>query len=153
MARYVVFRHFAGSIDPNGASELEKDVNAVYALASDLEPDRTRLAAAADTAAGAASALEEKVKSAAYDRSRTDSLLRDITSDGDAIAFQGERSAEQATMAIDSLYIAETKQSTQNPEIRSAIDGMYKLLENPSAYNAPAFAAQMRKVRAALGSS
>jgi hypothetical protein len=153
MARYVVFRHFAGSIDSNGASELEKDVNVVYALASDLQPDRTRLAAAADTAAGAASALEEKVKSAAYDRSRTDSLLRDIASDGDAIAFQGERSAEQATMAIDSLYIAETKQSTQNPEIRSAIDGMYKLLENPSAYNAPAFAAQMRKVRAALGSS
>jgi Cytochrome c554 and c-prime len=153
MARYTVFQHFARSIDPSGATELEKDVSQVYALASDLQPDRTHLAAAADAAASAAATLEGRVKNAPYDRARTDSLMRDIASDGDAIAFQGERSAEQATMALDSLYLAETGQSVQNPAIRAAIDGMYKLLDNPSAYNAPAFAAQMKKVRAALGQS
>lgn len=153
MARYTVFRHFARSIDPTGATELENAVNQVYSLASSLQPDRSALATAADAAASAASALEAPVRNAAYDRARTDALMRDIASDGDAIAFQGERSAEQATMALDSLYLAETGQSTENPAVRSAIDGMYKLLDNPSAYNAPAFAAQMKKVRAALGQS
>ena len=152
MARYVVFRHFAQTIDPGGASDLEKDVNEVYSLASDLQPDRLRLASAADNAARAASTLEGEVKNAAYDSARTSALLRAIASDADGISFSGERSAEQATMALDSLYIAETKQSAPDPAVRSAIDGLYKLLENPSAYDAPAFAAQMRKVRAALGS-
>lgn len=153
MARSVVFRHFAQTIDPSAAAELEKALGEVYALASDLQPDRARLAASADTAARAASALEGEAKNAAYDSARTSALMRAIASDPDTISFSGERSAEQATMALDSLYIAETKQSAPEPGVRTAIDGLYKLLENPSAYNAPAFAAQMRKVRAALGSS
>jgi hypothetical protein len=153
IARFVVFRHFARAIDPSGAAALEKDVNEVYSLASDLQPDRARLASAADTAARAASALEGEVKNAAYDSARTSTLMHAIASDADAISFAGERSAEQATMALDSLYTAETKQSAPDPAVRSAIDDLYKLLENPSAYNAPAFAAQMRRVRAALGQS
>lgn len=152
-SRYVVFRHFAQSVDAAGAAGLEKDMNEVYALASDLQPDRARLAAAADTAARSASALEGEVENATYDAPRTSALLRAIASDADAISFAGERSAEQATMALDSLYIAKTKQSAPESAVRSAIDGLYKLLENPSAYNAAAFAAQMRRVRAALGTS
>ena len=153
MARYVVFRHFAKSVDPSAAAELDRDLSEVYALASDLQPDRARLASAADTAARAASMLEGEVRSAAYDAARTSALMSAIAGDADAISFSGERSAEQATMALDSLYIAQTKQSAPQPAVRSAIDGLYKMLENPSAYNAPAFAAQMHRVRDALGSS
>jgi len=151
MARYVVFRHFARSVDPACAVQLEKNVNEVYALASDLQADRARLAAAADAAARTAFVLEAEVRNATYNSAKTSALMRAIASDTDGIPFSGERSAEQATMALDSLYIAETKLSAPNASVRSSIDGLYKLVENPSAYNAPAFAAQMRKVRAALG--
>jgi hypothetical protein len=150
VARYVVFRHFARSIDPEGAARLEKNMAEVYALASELQPSRTKLAAEAHATAETARALTTKVESADYDRARTAALMRDISADADAISLDGERSAEQATMALDSLYIASTQQAQPNPAVRSAIDGLYKLLDNPSAYNAPLFAAQMRKVRAAL---
>ena len=150
IARYVVFRHFARSIDPAGAEQLEKKMATVYAMASELQPDRPKLAAEAHSTAETARALTAKVETATYDSSRTTTLMREISADADAISLEGERSAEQATMALDSLYIANTQQTQPNPGVRSAIDGMYKLLENPSAYNAPVFAAQMKRVRAAL---
>jgi len=150
IARYIVFRHFARAVDPAGAAQLEKNMAAVYALASELQPDRAKLAAEAQSAAQTARELTAKVENAAYDRARTASLMRDISADADAISLDGERSAEQATMALDSLYIASTQQAQPNPAVRSAIDSMYKLLDNPSAYNAPVFAAQMKKVHAAL---
>jgi hypothetical protein len=150
IARYVVFRHFARAIDPQGAAELENKMAAVYTLASELQPDRPRLAAEAKSTAAIAGELTAKVEGATYDRARTASLMRDIAADADAISLDGERSAEQAAMALDSLYIASTQQAQPNPSVRAAIDGMYRLLDNPSAYNAPVFAAQMKKVRAAL---
>lgn len=153
MARYVVFQQFAQRIDPAKAGELRKDVDEVYALASDLQPDRARLASAADTAAQAAESMEGEVKSASYDHAQTEALMREIAGDADAISFQGERSAEQAVMALDSLYLADSLRSGGNPTVKTAIDGLYQLLNNPSAYNAPEFAAQMKKVRAALGES
>jgi hypothetical protein len=149
-ARYVVFRHFARSIDPAGTEQLEKNMAQVYALVSELQPDRSKLAAEARSTAETAQSLTAKVENATYDRARTASLMRDISADADAISLQGERSAEQALMALDSLYIASIQQAQPNPAVRSAIDGMYKLLDNPSAYSAPVFAAQMKKVRAAL---
>ena len=150
VARYVVFRHFARVVDPEAASQLEKKMTTVYAMASELQPDRPKLAEEAHSTAETARAITAKIETATYDRTRTAALMRDISADADAISLEGERSAEQATMALDSLYIASTQQAQANPAVRSAIDGMYKLLDNPSAYNAPVFAAQMRKVRAAL---
>jgi hypothetical protein len=53
-------------------------------------------------------------------------------------------------MAIDSLYISYAKQGGQAPAVRSAIDGLFNLLKNPSAYSAPSFRSQMERVNAAL---
>jgi hypothetical protein len=53
-------------------------------------------------------------------------------------------------MTLDSLYIASAKDGEVNAETRSAIDGLLKLVNNGSAYNAPVFAEQMKKVRASL---
>ncbi len=53
-------------------------------------------------------------------------------------------------MTIDSLYIAQAKAGSPNPETRAAIDGLFKLVNNPSAYNAPQFAAQLKKVHSTL---
>ena len=44
-----------------------------------------------------------------FDQPQTLRLLKSISGDGDGIAEQGERAAEQATMALDSLFIAYTK--------------------------------------------
>ena len=118
--------------------------------ASELNPNRSTLVQNANIAAADAKTLESEVNDAVYTHQRTMDLLDSISGDGQAISLEGERSAEQAAMALDSLYIADTKNGHQNPAVRSSINAMYRMLANPSAYNAPMFAAQMARVHAAL---
>jgi hypothetical protein len=115
-----------------------------------MSPDRGAVEVAANRAAELAGRMVAGMRDATYDSARTESLLRSITADGDAIAYDGERTAEQATMTIDSLYIAEAKAGMPSPATRQAIDGLFQLVNNPSAYNGPQFAAQMKKVNSTL---
>jgi len=115
-----------------------------------MSADRAAVETAANRAAELAGQMVAGVRDAAYDNARTDRLLRSVTGDADAIAFAGERTAEQATMTVDSLYIAQAKAGSPNPATRQAIDGLFQLVNNPSAYNGPQFAAQMKKVRSTL---
>ncbi len=150
LARYVVFRHFAEEIDPAANRELATATENVARLITTMSPDRSAVEAAAKRAAGLADKLVGEVQAAQYDRARTSRLLLSIASDADAIAMQGERSAEQATMSVDSLYIATAKDGGTRPETRSAIDRLFQQVKNPSAYNGPMFAAQMKQVAATL---
>lgn len=150
MSRYIVFQHFLEVIDPSGSAKLENEMATVYAEASQLDPDKQMLVKNADIAANDAKTLESEVNDAVYDHTRTIKLMKSISGDGQAISLQGERSAEQAAMALNSLYIADSQHNAKNAAVQSSINAMYKMLSNPSAYNAPAFAAQMARVRAAL---
>ena len=152
LSRYVLFKRFAEEVDPKLNADLSAEASKVSVLVSSMSPDRAAVEASANRAAELAGRMVADVRDATYDRARTDRLLLAITGDADAIAADGERTAEQATMTIDSLYIAEAKAGSTSPATRAAIDGLFKLVNNPSAYNAPQFAAQMKKVRATLHS-
>lgn len=79
-------------------------------------------------------------------------MLQRIPDDAENIALADERSAEQATMALDSLYIAYSRE-TKVPnaaDVRAAINGLFQQLENPSAYNADQFASSLRRIRPLL---
>jgi hypothetical protein len=78
--------------------------------------------------------------------------LERITDDAESLALADERAAEQAAMAVDSLYIAYAKNSkpANEAEIRAAINALFQQLENPSAYNADQFAAALRLLRPLL---
>ena len=69
-----------------------------------------------------------------------------------SIAEQGERAAEQATMALDSLFIAYTKNGRMGNEqqIRNTIKGLFQQLEDPSAYNGFKFAQEMKTLSSLL---
>ena len=62
------------------------------------------------------------------------------------------RAGEQATMALDALFIAYSKNARlpRATEIRSAINGMYAQLENPSLFDPGDFARRMRALNALL---
>ena len=55
-------------------------------------------------------------------------------------------------MAIDSLFIAymHTEKIANAAGIRTAINGFFQQIENPSAYNLADFARQVRKVNSLL---
>jgi hypothetical protein len=150
MARFVVFRHFAQEIDPATDRELGESVAKVAALVTSMSGDRGAVQAEAERAARLAERLVGEVRDAPYDRARTERLLKAIANDADAISRQGERSAEQATMAVDSLYIASAKAGGVNAETRAAIDSLFAQVKNPSRYNGPGFAAGLRRVGATV---
>lgn len=149
-AHYSVFRTLVKDIDPQLSKDLESNLASVYEQASRIKSDRKVLTDAADRGADIASRLAGRLDAMNFNRASTARLLRAICADADHIANQGPRSAEQATMALDSAYIAYSKDGGSQPEVRTAINALFQQLDNPSAYSAPRFAAGMKKVGTAL---
>jgi len=151
-SRYAVFRLLAKQIDSANAQELDRQMLLVSDGMSKLNPDRNTVAAAASAAAPLAQRIAERLATMQYDQDIVLRMLQRIPDDAENLAQADERAAEQATMALDSLYIAysrETKPSNA-AEVRAAINGLFQQLENPSAYNADQFASALRRIRPLL---
>ncbi|HYA63569.1 MAG TPA: multiheme c-type cytochrome [Candidatus Sulfotelmatobacter sp.] len=151
-SRYAVFRHFAKQIDSGSAQDLDKQLLTVSTEMSKLNPDRTIVANAAVAAAPLAQRIAERLATMPYDQAITLRMLQRITDDAENIAISDERAAEQAAMAMDSLYIAYSKDAkpSNDAEVRAAINALFQQLENPSAYNADQFASTLRRIRPLL---
>ena len=151
-SRFAVFRHLAEKVNPSVAKQLDTDVQQVHAQMSKLSADREQLAKTAESAAATADSLVKSLTSQPVTRDTALATMRAIAADADHLSALGERTAEHAALAVDSMFLA-LSQSGGVPNqagVRAAIDGLFKELQNPSAYNAPRFAAQMKRVRAAL---
>jgi hypothetical protein len=151
-SRYAVFRILAAQVDSDRAAELDRNLSAVSAEMSKLNPDREAVAAAASAAAPVAQRFAERLAAMPYNAALALKLVQRITENADAIALADERAAEQATMALDSLYIAYSKNSapSNGAEVRAAINGLFQQLQDPSSYNADQFASALRKLRSLL---
>jgi len=151
-SRYAVFRLLAQQVDSGNAQELEKQLSAVSGEMSKLNPDRNAAASAASVAGPVAQRLAERLATMQYDQATALRMLQRISDDAENIALADERAAEQAAMALDSLYIAYSRDAkpANAPEVRTAINGLFQQLENPSAYNADQFASALRHIRTML---
>jgi hypothetical protein len=151
-SRYAVFRLLAKQVDVASAEELERQVTTVWDEMSKLNPDRNTVASAAAAAAPMALRLAEKLSTLTYDQAMALKMMQRITDDAEIIALDDERAAEQAAMALDSLYITYSKQAkpANSAEARAGINALFQQLENPSAYNADQFAAALRRLRPLL---
>lgn len=148
-SRYAVFRLLAKQIDSANEMELDRQLLIVSDEMSKLNPDRNVVAAAAGAAAPVAQRIAERLATMQYDQAIVLRMLQRIPDDAENIALWDERAAEQATMAMDSLYIAYSKEAkpTNAAEVRAAINGLFQQLENPSSYNADQFASALRRIR------
>jgi hypothetical protein len=151
-SRYAVFRLLAKQIDSANAQELDRQLGAVLNEMSKLNPDRNAVASAASAAAPLAQQIAERLATMQYDQAIALRILQRIPDDAETIALSDERTAEQAVMALDSLYIAYSKDAkpANAPEVRAAINALFQQLENPSAYNADQFASALRRIRTLL---
>ncbi|MGH9742461.1 MAG: hypothetical protein ACRD51_08925, partial [Candidatus Acidiferrum sp.] len=149
-SRYAVFRLLAQQIDSANAAELDRRVTEVSGEMSKLNPDRNAIVASASAAAPVAQHFAERLAAMPYNQALVLRMLQQIPSDADTISLAGERAAEQAAMAMDSFYIAYSKNAkpANAAEVRAAINVLFQQLENPSAYNADQFAASLRRVGA-----
>ena len=151
-SRYAVFRLLAKQIDSASAQELDRQLLTVSSEMSRLNPDRNAVASAASAAAPLAQRIAERLATMQYDQTIALRMLQTISGEAENISLADERAAEQATMAIDSLYIAYSKDAkpANAPEVRAAINSLFQQLENPSAYNADQFASSLRRIRTLL---
>jgi cytochrome c554/c'-like protein len=151
-SRYAVFRLLAKQIDSANAQELDRQLLLVSDEMSKLNPDRNVVAAAATAAAPLAQRIAERLATMQYDQAIVLRMLQRIADDAENIALVDERAAEQAAMAMDSLYIAYSRDAkpANAAEVRTAINGLFQQLENPSAYNADQFASALRRIRPLL---
>jgi hypothetical protein len=149
-AHYDVFRILARDVDASASQQLETQLETVSQLANDWNSSPKAIAESAVAAVDLANRFALEIAQASFDKARAARLLKEISDHGDAIASEDTRSAEQAAMALDTIFLSYEKQSGRHPEVRAAIDGLFRELNNPSSYDAPRFSAQMRKVGAAL---
>ena len=150
-SRIVVFQHMANEVDAATAKQLQSTMIKLGALVGSLQPDRDQIVQLASEAGELSGKLAGELRSTSFDREKAARVMRAISGDADYVSDQGERSAEQAAMAMDSLYIAYSKAGGGgSSEARPAINALLHELDNPSAYNAPRFAAALKRVNAAL---
>jgi len=144
---YAVFRHVAAGVDAGTMQQLTLQLVEIQRISGN-PANKDDLAARANDAAVLTDQITQQLKSQAYDRKLTTKLLQEIADDSETISAEGERSAEQATMALDSLSLAYEKneQVGNQAQLRAAINDLFQQLGNPSAYNAPKFAQQMQRV-------
>jgi hypothetical protein len=147
-SRYAVFRLLAKQIDSASAQELDRRLLEVSDEMSKLNPDRNAVATLASAAAPVSQRFAERLATMQYDRAVALRTLQTISEDAETISLSDERAAEQAAMAMDSLYIAYSKDAkpANVEEVRAALNELFRQLENPSAYNADQFAASLRRI-------
>ncbi len=152
LSRFVVLRQIAQEFDRQGAAHLQTSIDNLYVLVSTIGNDRAQVAAEASKVQALAVQLEAKVKAGTYDAALVKRLMKNVSGDGEYISMQGERAAEQAAMAIDSLFVAYAKNATVGnaAQVKAAIQKLFAEVQNPSGYNGPSFAQQMRAVNGLL---
>jgi hypothetical protein len=146
-SRYVVFGVILNQVDRDSAARLDASLKRVNQLVTDVRADPAQIAQAATAAAAVADEVAHRMPRLKVDGAAGWRLMKAIAANSDRIADAGERSAEQAAMVLDSLFIASAKGNSA-PQLSAAISALFQLVENPSAYNPSAFAEQMRSVGA-----
>jgi len=151
-SRYAVFRELVRQMDGESAGKLDAEMTRLWETMSRLNPERDAVVTLAGNAAGIVAPLAARLNTQTYDAPSTLRLLQRICAQADSISGQGERAAEQAAMALDTLYIAYSRsaKAANAEEVRAAINALFQQLENPSNYNPTRFAAGMRKVGSLL---
>jgi hypothetical protein len=152
-SRFAVLETIARQMDADTARQLDRDVARVNQLVSDMRADRGQITAAATEAANSADKLAHDLVTLKHDPAATLRLISVICAGSSQIANQGERAAEQAAMAVNSLFVAyERSRKPRNAaQIHAAIGDLYKQFDNPSVYNPQTFARSLRDLGTLLG--
>jgi len=153
-SRFAVLKLIVEQIDSDNAQHLETALASVNSLVSDITADRHRIAIAANAASEIADRIARRMAAFRFDAPTAEQLIRRISSAAVPIAFQGERSAEQAAMVLNSLVIAYCDRgkpsATSAAQMKAAVSALFRQVENQSAYNPTSFANQMRALNALI---
>jgi len=151
-AQYAVLLLLLEEVNPEGATQLDTGLKQLSAQMNQLIPERDQVAASASRSSQLSGVLARQLQAFPYDQATTLRMLRKISASAGPLSNQGERTAEQAAMAMNSLFLpyARNQHPASEAQMRELIDGLYKQLANPSAYNPRRFAEQLQKAKQLL---
>ncbi|HVC20183.1 MAG TPA: multiheme c-type cytochrome [Vicinamibacterales bacterium] len=152
-SRVAVARIVARFLDPEAAARLDAGLATLSAEVSKLQPDRARIATLATGLEPTLDTLASRAAAATADRESTVRMVRAIAGDADRISNEGERSAEQAAMSLETLldvYVQNVK-GADGAAVRKSLDALFQQLENPSAYDPRRFAPQLQRMADLVG--
>jgi hypothetical protein len=148
-AHFAVLRIIVKETEPELSEDLEKGLTDVFRLTSDRRSDRRAIANAAKHTAAATDQLAQKFKTRNFQRDEAVRILNALSSESVRLSNMGPKTAEQATMAVQSLAVAAPNAARQK-DFDAALKVLYKQIENPSNYNAGEFAEQYRRTISVL---
>jgi hypothetical protein len=153
-SRYAVLKSILEEVDGDAASRLDGEVTRVSQLVVDVTADPKQVGAAARQAGEVADQIVAKMSSYRFDAQTDLRLMKKITASGDWISNQGERAAEQAAMALNSMVITYFQNAGQGSPARAqteaAVAALFKLVASPSTYVPRLFSAQLREIHKLL---
>ena len=149
VARWVTARHVLAAHDAKSAADLDDVMKTLARDASRLRPNAADVVALTSRARAILDAAIARAVAARPDAAAASRLLRAIAADAEEIAPRGERAAEQAAMAMETLYLATAP--SEGGSARAAFDELFQQFQSPSAYDPRRFIAQVKKIESALG--
>jgi hypothetical protein len=151
-SRAIIARLVARDVDPTAADQLDGAIGRLAQETARLQTDRGRVADLATTAAAALDPLARRAATRPSDGAQALRLMRSIVDDAERISDEGERSAEQAAMSLETLFAAYSRNAhdLDDRAVRASLDALFKQLESPSAYDPRRFAALLRQAGGAL---
>ncbi len=149
---HTVFRYLVQQIAPEDAKTLDQMISVLH---DGLSGKRT--AEAFDTTlsklADLTSALVGKVSNYKFTPAASMALMRSISGDGKGLANTGFQSAEQAVLALASLYDAHVDTQGQPGNykaVKESIDGLYADIKHGRRFSAVQFERDLSKLHASL---
>jgi hypothetical protein len=136
------------------APRLERELAIVNSMVSDVTADRRQIATAAQTASELADQIARHMANFHFESADALQLMKRISGAAEEISYQGERSAEQAAMVLNSLVIAYCEKAkppaATQAEMKAAVSALFGQIESPSSYAPSSFAAKMHAFHGVL---
>lgn len=146
-AQYLVFRHLVGIVSPDNRNLLDQQLANLASQMQQLSasnPQRIRQAAlhVADTVA----ALIPQVAKMTFNETLVATLLRNISAEGESLANAGIGVAEQAAMAVDTLFITYKKhvKNGEHKAIDDTIQQIFNVMQKPQTYDPQVYSRHMQ---------
>jgi len=154
VSRYLTARRVLAAYDAAAAEELAGVMDKLQIESSRLAVKPDEVVALANQARAIVDRGLGKALGSAPSADSAASMLRGIYADAPEIAQRGERAAEQAAMAAETLTSALAKGRGQDPMAsKPAFNELFKQFESPSSYDPRKFVAAMKTVETATSAA
>ena len=150
VSRWVTARHVLETLDPQAATELDAIMPKLVIEASRLRTKEDDVVAFANQARAIVDRGVARAVASTPTAEATSRMLRAIFADAAGIAGRGERAAEQAAMAVETLSSALARARGQDPAaMKTTFAELFQQFESPRAFDPRRFVAAMKKVEGA----